>query len=712
MKFENTLIVSVKKAKHKRLFVLQESLICTDNQGRVWEVPKGFPTDFASIPAFARAFIDKAHQNAYAAVLHDYLYYTQPVSRAEADALFYEALASPDCNTDEFTRWIMYRAVRLGGESAWNFWHQTPETEINNMADETMIEDDEKNAFVEWFKRWWNRADQELDELEDEVRVRALRLFRQANWPGVRDREALYRKKARKSFAFKIAYALVFLSSCITLYYWWGAMPDLTSKLLIGLGFFGANLLMPLWARMTFWQGGTWLQALVNFVGLMILLSVSAASIVASAGLQGTKSDETRAVREQQVLQYKTQIERVKQRNKRLAELRAATMRAPSEIKAELDGLLVTEPAPQSACLSRDNFGSWSKRNCPTVARLRVEIRQAEERVRLEQQAKVQTFENTAPVTSVDPQYEIIQRYLDVDRETFNNAKPLILAILLEMIFNGLTLLLTITIGAEVREEIKEKIEKQKRALIGQAESEVDANRRPPEPTNPAPVIAPEPEPLAPAPAVAAVQPNPVVVVAAQQPQPEAQPQTGLESAVIANPVTYNNLPVVSYEPEPEPEATKLSDLLPAVLQKAQEPIIDNASPAIEPTEAKTIEVEPELLEAKQEPADETVAESERNNELQSEVLKLRLQNLVNERSTSAGVRLAAQYALSRVKREPGSMVKLEFVWKDYAAWCSITGNVAADSIADLRELLTGGLSLKVETIDGAEFVIDTVLKS
>ncbi len=723
MKFENSLIVSVKKAKHKRLFILQEGLVCSDDRGRSWVVPKGFATDFASIPAFGRAFIDKAHQNAYAAVLHDFLYYTQPVSRPEADLLFKEALASPDCNTTPLKQWVMYRAVRIGGLKAWlKAKEQSNQTEAAKMANDTLIEEEKGlfGKFLDWVKKTRTKVDEELDELDDEVRPRVNRLFRQANWPGVRDREILFRNKAQKSIAFKVAYALVFLSSCITLYYWWGAMPDLTSKLLIGLGFFAANLLMPIWARMTFWQGGTWLQPVVNFAGLIILLGVSGASIVASAGLQGTKSDEVRSERAQQKLQYETQLAEATALKQRIAQLRRSTTRAPNEIQSELDGLLVSEPSPQSGCRSRDNFGAWSKRNCTRVARLRTEISQAKELKQLEAKADSLTFSNTPRVTTVDPQYEIAKRYMKVDQKTFNETKPLILAIMLELIFNGLTILLTITMGAEVREELRDRVARQRRDLINQAENEVLSEKKSDEPEPVLEIPEPEPKPLSPA----SLAVTPAI---AQSPKtdvpegfavlPETKRETVTETTREVTSATLTNVGAKSFLEATEPQPTQIIQE-PAL----QIPVIEDAIEEVEIVPQNTITqvqdpkvlAEVEELKAKlaAQEAAQVVVDTDQA-DLKAENLSLRFENLSTNRATPAEVQQLAKYAVARFAYRVGQNIDLNFALKDYEAWCTKNGLTFDKPVQEFRSLLENDLGLTVaDTGNGAVVLVDTELKT
>lgn len=81
-------------------------------------VPKGFTTDFASVPWPASMLIPMSGQHNMAAVVHDYLYSTQERSRKESDDIFLEALTV--LGVSLVKRRIMYRAVRLWGWVPWN----------------------------------------------------------------------------------------------------------------------------------------------------------------------------------------------------------------------------------------------------------------------------------------------------------------------------------------------------------------------------------------------------------------------------------------------------------------------------------------------------------------------------------------------------------------------------------------------------------------
>lgn len=81
------------------------------------DVPVGFVTDFASIPRPFWTLLPPEGEYAYAAILHDFIYWTQDRSRKEADTVF--RLAMEDFGINTATISTIYRAVRLGGEASW-----------------------------------------------------------------------------------------------------------------------------------------------------------------------------------------------------------------------------------------------------------------------------------------------------------------------------------------------------------------------------------------------------------------------------------------------------------------------------------------------------------------------------------------------------------------------------------------------------------------
>lgn len=81
-------------------------------------VPRGFETDFASIPRALRWLIPTVGRYNLAALIHDYLYDNRIKSRQYADRVFlYVMIKSGVTRVKAYT---MYYAVRLFGTSHWN----------------------------------------------------------------------------------------------------------------------------------------------------------------------------------------------------------------------------------------------------------------------------------------------------------------------------------------------------------------------------------------------------------------------------------------------------------------------------------------------------------------------------------------------------------------------------------------------------------------
>ena len=81
-------------------------------------VPNGFVTDYASVPKIMWLFGLSPHeQYSRAAIIHDYLYWSQGCTRAQADQLMF--IAMKESKVGWLGRWLVYLAVNLFGESAW-----------------------------------------------------------------------------------------------------------------------------------------------------------------------------------------------------------------------------------------------------------------------------------------------------------------------------------------------------------------------------------------------------------------------------------------------------------------------------------------------------------------------------------------------------------------------------------------------------------------
>lgn len=89
-----------------------------NNHGIIIEVPKGFVTDFASIPKIFWSILGHPMgKYAAAAVLHDFMYFLKTFSRKISDQIFENAMKI--LKVPKWKRKIIYYAVRVGGKWAW-----------------------------------------------------------------------------------------------------------------------------------------------------------------------------------------------------------------------------------------------------------------------------------------------------------------------------------------------------------------------------------------------------------------------------------------------------------------------------------------------------------------------------------------------------------------------------------------------------------------
>lgn len=81
-------------------------------------VPAGFVTDLASVPDIAEPLLPRAGEYSDAAILHDYLYWTQSCTREQADNIM--SIAMKEAGVAPWKDLLIHSAVRLGGQDAWN----------------------------------------------------------------------------------------------------------------------------------------------------------------------------------------------------------------------------------------------------------------------------------------------------------------------------------------------------------------------------------------------------------------------------------------------------------------------------------------------------------------------------------------------------------------------------------------------------------------
>lgn len=95
---------------------LQEKLRYSANDGRLISIPKGFISDFASIPKFFRRLYQPATgKHRRAALVHDYLYRTPTVdfTKEESDNIFLEIMKADGVSS--FNRYVLHKAVAIFG---------------------------------------------------------------------------------------------------------------------------------------------------------------------------------------------------------------------------------------------------------------------------------------------------------------------------------------------------------------------------------------------------------------------------------------------------------------------------------------------------------------------------------------------------------------------------------------------------------------------
>jgi hypothetical protein len=85
---------------------------------RAVQVPRGFVTDFASIPRLFWNLLRPDGEYTYPAIIHDFLYWTQTEPRDVADEIL--KIGMEEFSIDAVTIALIYNAVHLGGATAWN----------------------------------------------------------------------------------------------------------------------------------------------------------------------------------------------------------------------------------------------------------------------------------------------------------------------------------------------------------------------------------------------------------------------------------------------------------------------------------------------------------------------------------------------------------------------------------------------------------------
>ena len=86
--------------------------------GELITIPRGFETDFASVPRICWSIIPPWGRYSTACLVHDYLYYTGQYSRIKSDKILLNIMKL--YKVSSLSRDVIYKAVRIGGWKVWN----------------------------------------------------------------------------------------------------------------------------------------------------------------------------------------------------------------------------------------------------------------------------------------------------------------------------------------------------------------------------------------------------------------------------------------------------------------------------------------------------------------------------------------------------------------------------------------------------------------
>jgi hypothetical protein len=135
------------------MYIVREKFTWTpdsddDSSLRSVTVPVGFVTDLASVPEVLFSKFRADGDYAQAAVVHDYLYWFQPVEREVADRIFKRAMLNLDVTSSTADK--LYAAVRFFGEKSW-LTNQT----LRNRGEKRVLKRFPDKANMRW-SEWKN----------------------------------------------------------------------------------------------------------------------------------------------------------------------------------------------------------------------------------------------------------------------------------------------------------------------------------------------------------------------------------------------------------------------------------------------------------------------------------------------------------------------------------------------------------------------------
>lgn len=137
-----------------RMYFLRKPIGWKPNPGQNLpeiNVPVGFVTDFASIPRIFWSLLPTDGQYTYPAIIHDYLYWDQSISREDADKILRYAM--DDFKVNSATIDTIYTGVRVGGWIAWD-----DNASLKSSGERRILKEFPENPTIQWTD-WRRRKD-------------------------------------------------------------------------------------------------------------------------------------------------------------------------------------------------------------------------------------------------------------------------------------------------------------------------------------------------------------------------------------------------------------------------------------------------------------------------------------------------------------------------------------------------------------------------
>lgn len=113
--FLSNLDVRVRRRDGRRILLAAFAFVV---EGRRFEIPEGFDTDYSSYPPLT-SWVVRWSRVALAGLIHDYLYRTQVVPRAEADRIWRLVARTGSHSASSAQAWVSWVGLRVGGWWAW-----------------------------------------------------------------------------------------------------------------------------------------------------------------------------------------------------------------------------------------------------------------------------------------------------------------------------------------------------------------------------------------------------------------------------------------------------------------------------------------------------------------------------------------------------------------------------------------------------------------